>query len=370
MPLIVNELDRRGIKTPVLIGGAAINERFGRRILMTEAGHYYAGGVFYCKDAFEGLNTLDIIGDPKNHDAAYVDLVRGADFELERASGSQVTIMAAEDQKRVPDAETIPIPPDWNVHLAETLPLSEVFTHLAKKELFRLSWGAKNLHGEQWEKTKAEFEDRLQRMQADAAKEGWLMPQGVYGFFPAQADGNDLLIYRPDSIHSGKPEIAERFSFPRQSGGDGLCLADYFAPAGSGRMDVAVFQVVTVGDEATRKFDSYQQDANYSEAYYTHGLAVQTAEAAADYMHRFIRSELKIGKDQGKRYSWGYPAIPELMDHEKVFRLLNVEKLLKMTLTSAYQLVPEQSTAAIIVHHPAARYFNIGESRIDQLTRG
>ncbi len=115
---------------------------------------------------------------------------------------------------------------------------------------------------------------------------------------------------------------------------------------------------------------SFQQDANYSEAYFTHGLAVQTAEATAEYLHQFIRTELKIGKGQGKRYSWGYPAIPELADHEKVFRLLGVEKMMKMTLTSAYQLVPEQSTAAIIVHHPAARYFNVGESRIEQLTRG
>ncbi len=123
-------------------------------------------------------------------------------MSLDGQTGLQVKVTAAEDQKRVPDAEMIPVPPDWNVHLAETLPLPEVFTHLAKNELFRLSWGAKNLHGEQWEKTKAEFEDRLQRMQADAVKEGWLKPQGVYGYFPAQADGNDLLIYKPESINT------------------------------------------------------------------------------------------------------------------------------------------------------------------------
>lgn len=370
MPLIVNELDRRGMKLPVLIGGAAINGRFGRRILMTEAGKYYDGGVFYCKDAFEGLNTLERIFDPKTHDAAYIELSREADLELGRVAETQVRVIETNDTKNVPDAEAIPVPPDWHVHLADGLPLPDVFTHLAKKELFRLSWGAKNLHGEQWEITLTAFEDRLKTMQADAIKEGWLKPQGVYGFFPAQSDGNDLLVYEAESLSTGKPVIAERFSFPRQQGGDRLCLSDYFMPVASGKMDVVIFQIATVGDEATRRFDRYQQEENYSEAYFTHGLAVQTAEATADYLHQFIRSELKMGKDQGKRYSWGYPAIPELADHEKVFRLLNVEKLLNMTLTSAYQLVPEQSTAAIIIHHPGARYFNIGESRVDQLTKG
>lgn len=369
MPLIVNEMDRRGMKLPVLIGGAAINSRFGRRILMTEGGQYYEGGVFYCKDAFEGLNTLDRINDPETHDSVYADLKKEADFELERAVVPHIHANGTEGINRVPDSRVIPVPPDWKVHLAETLPLSEVFTHIGKNELFRLSWGAKNLHGEQWEKTKTEFEDRLMRMQADAAKEGWLKPKGVYGYFPAQADGNDLLIYSPESINSAKPEIMERFTFPRQSGGDGLCLADYFLPVSQGKMDVAVFQVVAVGEEATLRFDRYQDDANYSEAFFTHGLAVQTAEATAEYLHQYIRSELKLEKGQGKRYSWGYPAIPELADHAKVFRLLKVEKLLKMSLTSAYQLVPEQSTAAIIIHHPGARYFNIGESRADQLTR-
>jgi 5-methyltetrahydrofolate--homocysteine methyltransferase len=134
-------------------------------------------------------------------------------------------------------------------------------------------------------------------------------------------------------------------------------------------MDVAGFQVVTVGDKATEMVEALQADGNYSEAYYVHGLAVQTAEAAAEYLHRHIRRELKLEADQGKRYSWGYPAIPDLQDHRKVFDLLPAEEELAMGLTSAYQLLPEQSTAAIIVHHPKARYFSIGGSRVDQLTR-
>ncbi len=134
-------------------------------------------------------------------------------------------------------------------------------------------------------------------------------------------------------------------------------------------MDVVALQVVTVGNKATERFEKLQARGDYAEAYFSHGLSVQTAEATADYIHTHIRRELGLDKEQGKRYSWGYPAIPDLDDHQKVFRLLPVEKELNMQLTSAFQLVPEQSTAAIILHHPQAKYFNIGTSRVDQLMK-
>ena len=134
-------------------------------------------------------------------------------------------------------------------------------------------------------------------------------------------------------------------------------------------MDVVALQVVTVGQEATDRFDRLQAAGDYSEAYFTHGLAVQTAEATAEYLHRHIRRELGLPEGQGKRYSWGYPAVPDLDDHRKVFDLLPAESRLGISLTSAYQLVPEQSTAAIILHHPQAKYFSVGESRVEQLMR-
>ncbi|HTP00775.1 MAG TPA: vitamin B12 dependent-methionine synthase activation domain-containing protein, partial [Anaerolineales bacterium] len=137
-----------------------------------------------------------------------------------------------------------------------------------------------------------------------------------------------------------------------------------------GKMDVVAFQVVTVGQEATERFDRLQAGGDYSEAYFTHGLAVQTAEATADYLHDHVRRELGLRADQGKRYSWGYPAIPELEDHQKVFQLLPaVTSELDITLSAAFQLIPEQSTAAIIVHHKDARYFSTGESRVEQLMK-
>ena len=144
---------------------------------------------------------------------------------------------------------------------------------------------------------------------------------------------------------------------------------DYFASVESKKMDLVAFQIVTVGTEATRRFEALQNAGDYSAAYYTHGLAVQIAEATADYLHQHILRDLGLPLDQGKRYSWGYPAIPDLEDHKKVFELLPAEQELGMSLTSAYQLVPEQSTVAIIVHHPEAKYYSTGESRIDQLMK-
>jgi 5-methyltetrahydrofolate--homocysteine methyltransferase len=134
-------------------------------------------------------------------------------------------------------------------------------------------------------------------------------------------------------------------------------------------LDCVALQVVTVGQVATQRFDALQDAGDYSDAYYLHGLAVQTAEATAEFLHQYIRRELGLPEGQGKRYSWGYPAIPELDDHRKVFDLLPAEQALGMSLTSAYQLVPEQSTAAIIIHHPEAKYFNLGTSRVDQLMK-
>lgn len=153
-------------------------------------------------------------------------------------------------------------------------------------------------------------------------------------------------------------EIA-RFHFPRQEGRDRLCIADYFRSVESGDVDVIALQVVTVGAAATHRFETLQAAGEYSEAFYSHGLAVEAAEATAEWLHRRIRSELGVADGRGKRYSWGYGACPDLDDHATVFRLLPVAESLGMELTSAYQLIPEQSTAALIVHHPEAKYYAV-----------
>ncbi len=365
MPLIINELHRRGHKIPVLVGGAAINRRFGRRILFAEDGNAYESGVFYCKDAFEGLETMDQLIDPNRKPALLEQMHKDADMEMGRASqtpehrkteGTRSTIIPA----------PIAVPQKLGQRVVKDMPLEMVLKHLNINELYRLSWGAKNTHGAEWEKMKKDFDSRLAKMTRDALKDGWLKPQAVYGYFACQADGDDLIIY--DNAEN-KKEIS-RFHFPRQPYDDHLALSDYYASVESGQMDVVALQVVTVGLEATEKFEKMQAANDYTEAYFTHGLAVQTAEATANYLHEHIRRELGLAEEQGKRYSWGYPAIPELEDHFKVFKLLPaVESELGMSLATSGQLIPEQSTAAIIVHHKDAKYYSVGESRVEQLMK-
>ncbi|MEW6030896.1 MAG: vitamin B12 dependent-methionine synthase activation domain-containing protein, partial [Chloroflexota bacterium] len=368
MPLIVNELHRRGLKFPVLVGGAAINRRFGRRILFTEDGAAHEPGVFYCKDAFEGLETMDQLIVPEKREELLARVRREADMEMGRAS--QVPEHRKTAARSSVQPEPINHPIKWGQRVVKDMPLEIVLKHLSLNELYRLSWGAKNAHGAEWDKLKKEFDARLEKMTKDALRYKWLKPQGVYGLFPCQSDGDDLIIYDPETVNSASPDERTRFSFPRQPYDDHLALSDYFAPVDSGRLDVVAFQVVTVGHEATERFDALQAKGDYSEGYFTHGLAVQAAEATADYLHEHIRREMGISENQGKRYSWGYPAIPELEDHKKVFELLPaVTAELGMTLSPAYQLIPEQSTAAIIVHHKDAKYYSVGESRVEQLMR-
>ncbi|MEX0908530.1 MAG: vitamin B12 dependent-methionine synthase activation domain-containing protein [Gemmatimonadaceae bacterium] len=187
----------------------------------------------------------------------------------------------------------------------------------------------------------------------------WLEPQAVYGYFPVQSLGNDIIVYDPAAYQSDGGSLREiaRFHFPRMVGRERLCLADYFRSSESGEVDVVALQIVTVGDAASREFDRLQSANEYSEAYYTHGLGVETAEAVAEWMHRRIQREL--GLDTGKRYSWGYGACPDLDDHATVFKLLPAAEALGMGLTESFQLTPEQSTAAIVVHHPEAKYYAV-----------
>ena len=369
MPLVVNELARRGIEIPVLIGGAAINRAFGRRILFLEDDSTpYPAGVYYCKDAFEGLAVMDQLSDPARRATLLEQIVGEAYAEAGKPRPVVRERRPDEARSTIGPAPDIPAPPFWGARAVLDIPLDSVFPYIHKPELFRLSWGARNAHGEEWERLQAEFEARLGRMKKAATADSTLRPQAVYGYFPAQADGETLVIYDPNGYASGGAleEIA-RFTFPRQPFGEHLCLADYFAPVGGDRVDVCPLQVVTVGTQATEVFDRLQRQNEYTEAYFFHGLAVQTAEATATYINRHINRELGIPVERGKRYSWGYPACPDLEDHATLFRLLPAEERLGMSLTAAYQLVPEQSTAAIVVHHPDAKYYSVGISRAEQL---
>ena len=360
MPLCVQELDRRGLTYPVLIGGAAINRRFGRRALFVEGERAYEPGVFYCKDAFEGLETMDALMDGARRSSLVADTVAAARTDVFLQTGKD--IVAGTDGTTRSDVRSdnaVPAAPFLGTRVLRDIPLAEVFELLDLDELYRLQWGGRG-SGPEFERTvRSEFEPTLARLTAQAHREGWLKPQAVYGYFPVQSSGNDVVLYDPAAYESDGGSLREiaRFHFPRQAGRERLCLADYFRSVDSGEVDVIGLQIVTVGDDATAKVDALNAAGQVTEAYYVHGLAVETAEAVAEWLHRRVRREL--GVESGKRYSWGYGACPDLDDHATVFRLLPAESALGMSLTSAFQLLPEQSTVALIVHHPEAKYYAV-----------
>jgi 5-methyltetrahydrofolate--homocysteine methyltransferase len=379
MPLIVNELAKRKLSYPVLIGGAAINRRFGRRILfLDDGGQPYDPGVFYCKDAFEGLETMDKLVNPHAKANFLEQIVSEAYSEMGRPLAVKDTNKPIK-RSALATAPNLPTPPFWGSRTILKMPTEMVFQHLHKMELFRLSWGAKNAHGEEWDKISADFEKRLARMSREAMFNHLLEPRAVYGYFPAQSDGNDLIIYDPAPFETARnnggstPEKREiaRFYFPRQEEGEHLCISDYYASVESGQIDTVALQIVTVGEIATEHYTKLNEQGEVTEAYFFHGLAVQTAEATAQYVNAHIRRELGLDENRGKRYSWGYPACPDLEDHAKVLQLLpEAADKLGMQLTAAFQWMPEQSTAAIFAHHPGAKYYSVGTSRTEQLVNG
>jgi 5-methyltetrahydrofolate--homocysteine methyltransferase len=362
MALCVQELERRGLKVPVIIGGAAINRAYGYRVLYGADDtrvEPYEPGVFYARDAFEGLGLMDQLTDADRR-AALVAKVK-ADALTARQKQAQRDAAAKERGPRAAVAADIPpapevSPPFWGPRLLDRVAVEDVAVYLDLNALYRGRWGGV-AHGAEYERlTREEFAPRLERMLREARQKRWLIPRAVYGYYPCRADGDDLIIFDPDE----QTREIERFTFPRQPDAERLCLADYFRPANDAPAVVA-FQVVTMGDRASEETARMQAAGDYTEGYFLHGLSVQMAEAMADYVNARVRRDLNLPEDAARRYSWGYAAIPELADHERVFRLLGVPDAIGVTLTGSWQLVPEQSTAAIVVPNPAAVYFAVRE---------
>lgn len=379
MPLAVQELHKRGMRIPVLVGGAAINRQYGQRISFVADEEPYAAGVFYCKDAFEGLETMDRLSDSAGRESYVEQTIREAAGVLHKRQTGRVALAEqgrqseAGARSNVRADVAVPTPPFWGARATSRIRIDDVVACLDRNALYRLQWGAKNAKGEEWERLKAEFDAKVRELLREAERDGWLEPQVVYGYFPAQSQGQELIVYEPSSVvNSGSstrntqrstlaPKELTRFVFPRQPGRERLCLADYFRSVESGAYDVAAFQLVTMGRKVDDLTEALQQQGDYSRSYYIHGLGVSMAEALAEYTNRVIRQGLGLGDERGKRYSWGYPACPDLEEHGKLFQILPADQI-GLGLTDAFQLVPEQSTAAIVVHHPEAKYFSIGSA--------
>jgi 5-methyltetrahydrofolate--homocysteine methyltransferase len=356
MPLCVKELHDRGLSFPVLVGGAAINRDFGRRILYPhgkESEDVYEPGVFYCKDAFQGLDTMDALTDAERRQDLVAETRRAAK-ELREAVEEESDAPPVTDSSVRSKARTdvpVPAPPFWGVREVD-VDLDEVFPHLDLHVLFKLHWGGRGVKGEAWRQLVDEdFMPRLRRMWRE---QDYLEPRGLLGYFPCNADGNELVILDPED-HGRE---LERLVFPRQPRHDRICLADFFRPRESGEVDVAALQAVTVGPTVTKLLARLEADGQFSEQLFVHGLGVQAAEGMAEWLHSRVRDDLGIARSQGRRYSWGYPACPDQSEHVKVFSLLRPETI-GLSLSGGYAVEPEQSTVAIVAHHPQATYFGM-----------
>jgi 5-methyltetrahydrofolate--homocysteine methyltransferase len=364
MPICVAEQDSRRLAYPILIGGAAINRDFGKRIgFLDDGARYFEPGVYYAKDAFEGLDIMDKLTSEGDRREGFVREIQESAQRARDAARSGTAPAAPSGRTGREHLMRVEPPPApfYGARTLERVDPRELWAHFDLKSLYRLSWGGANLKGAEWDRVvREEFEPRLRRYQSLAEREDVIAPRVVYGYFRAAGVGDDVVLYDPADRSR---EIA-RFRFSRQLGGEHLCLADYLRePEDGAASDVIALQVVTVGRDVSRRIDAFQAAGDYSESYFLHGFSVQSAEALAEHTHRRIRTELRLDEGRGKRYSWGYGACPDLSQHALVWELLDVERALGAELTEAFQIVPEQSTAAIIIHHPQAAYFNAAAVR-------
>jgi 5-methyltetrahydrofolate--homocysteine methyltransferase len=358
MPACVQELHQRGLPFPVLVGGAAINRNFGLRLLYPngrESDEIYEPGVFYCKDAFEGLHKMDQLIDADARATLVAKTRRSAKAfrdQPEAIDDGAPPVTDASVRSALRTDNPIPEPPFWGARELEVA-LDEVYHHLDTHVLFKLHWGGRGVKGEQWTRLlRDDFQPRLERMWREQT---YLHPRALLGFFPCNSEGNELIVWDPAA--PGEREL-ERLVFPRQPRHDRICLADFYRPLTSGAVDVVALQAVTAGNEVTQLMAELEAEGEFAEQLFVHGLGVQTAEGMAEWMHARVRCELGIARAQGRRFSWGYPACPEQSEHEKVFRLLDAPSI-GLRLSDGYAVEPEQSTLAIIAHHPEAVYFGM-----------
>ncbi len=376
--------NQRGINVPVILGGAALTPKF----VYEDCQNTYKGKVIYGKDAFSDLHFMDKLM-PAKAENKWDDLLGFLDGLAESANGEQATESEVKNVEIPPEtveekvvdtqrSEAVavdikrPTPPFWGTKVLQSadIPIQELFEYLDLQALIAGQWQFRKPR----EQSKAEYEaflnekvyPILEQWQQKIVAENLLHPQAIYGYFPCQSEGNSLYIYSPESTTK---KIAT-FEFPRQRSLRRLCIADFYAPVESGVMDVFPMQAVTVGEVATEYAQQLFAAHQYSDYLYFHGLAVQVAEAIAEWLHARIRKELGFGSQEpnnirdilaqrypGSRYSFGYPACPNIQDQYKLLELLESNRI-NLYMDESEQLYPEQSTTAIVAYHPAAKYFS------------
>jgi 5-methyltetrahydrofolate--homocysteine methyltransferase len=387
--------NERGICVPVILGGAALTPKF----VHEDCQNAYKGKVVYGKDAFSDLHFMDKLMPAKvagkwDDLQGFLDEVDETaaassnghkeskiDAKEEKVSAEPVVIDTRRSEAVAVDFER-PTPPFWGTKLLqpEDISLEEIFGYLDLQALIAGQWQFRKPKEQSREEYDAFLQEKVYPVLEDwkrrIVEEKLLHPQVIYGYFPCQAEGNSLYIYNPEGMNHSRQEGAEnleevaRFDFPRQRSLRRLCIADFFAPKESGIIDVFPMQAVTVGEVATEFAKKLFESNQYTDYLYFHGLAVQTAEALAEWTHARIRRELGFGSEEpdnirdmlaqryrGSRYSFGYPACPNIQDQYKQLELLGSDRI-NLHMDESEQLYPEQSTTAIITYHPVAKYFS------------
>jgi 5-methyltetrahydrofolate--homocysteine methyltransferase len=368
----LEEMNARAVAhTPVLLGGAALTRGYVEDDLRA----LYDGDVFYCKDAFEGLRVLDaVLGAKAEGIHAPAELTerkpRRTPTRTREVEQPPVRDAAGRPRSAVATDVEVPTPPFWGQRVVRGVPVDEIWPLLNEVALFRNQWGFTP-----GERSPDDYQALLDEQARPVVRE-WLArakaekvitPEVVYGYYPANGDGDDLVVWHPDA--PGSKELV-RFTFPRQTRGRFLCISDFFRPLDSGEVDVLPVQVVTMGRRISEVAQELFAADRYQDYLFAHGFGVEMAEALAELWHRRVREELGIAGDdgptkedwfrqgyRGSRYSFGYAACPDLEDQAKLFQLID-PALIDVELSEEFMLHPEQSTSAIVVHHPEAKYFN------------
>jgi 5-methyltetrahydrofolate--homocysteine methyltransferase len=360
------EITSRGLadKWPVVLGGAALTRAYVEQDLAA----IFPGEVRYARDAFEGLRLMDAIMAVKRGDeGAALPALRERKVKAVARTHDRESVI---DTVRSDVALDISIPkaPFFGSRIVKGIPIADYVGMLDERALFMGQWGLKGARGEYEAMAESEGRPRLRKLLNDVQSHSWLEAAVVYGYFPCVSEGNDLIILHHEGPDEGKERV--RFSFPRQSRDRRLCLADFFASKDSGKVDVVAFHVVTMGNTISKAANELFAADAYRDYLELHGLSVQLTEALAEYWHARIREELSVRDEdsadlqgildqgyRGSRYSFGYPACPDIEQQTQLCELLEPGRI-GVELSEEFQLHPEQSTSAIIVHHPEAKYFN------------
>jgi len=375
----LQEMTRQGLEVPVLLGGAALTRNYVEEDCVAA---YGPGRVAYARDAFDGLALMDKVatGEFDGHLAAVAAKRSDKPVNKRRklgqaASPRKVLRPVDHEEIRLRRSELhrqadVPRPPFWGPRLLERVPQKALLPYLNERMLYQFHWGFRK-EGRRLDQymswAKQEVRPILRRMLDICEVEDILQPQAVYGYWPCGSEGDDLVLF---DANGGGSEVA-RFSLPRQARDGGLCIADFFRDTSSNERDVIGLQVVTVGQRASAVARQWFADNRYQDYLYLHGLGVEMAEAMAEYVHTRIRADLGFAQDdardpekllgqgyRGSRYSFGYPACPNLADQHQLLSLLDGRRI-GVEMSDEDQLHPEQSTSAIVVHHPQAKYFSV-----------